>query len=238
MKFWEGCGLDCGSVGPPSASTAWRRRPFAFLEALRAHVTRHGFRPPGCPLTTCGTQTRRLSRQVPDFINRKISRNKWPLFSHRGVSSMPTSSACSMTKANLPGMARLRLSDDWHHADRNIHFVNWVKVSSFLALTEQHSLQCGVDLVVVMTGELPPAEAKQPPMMTRQLIQHRGKNAFEMKGTELPSRVFHALERLLSIRARPFPIVGIELRAVEKGSLPVRHELVRPASPYSLPASR
>ena len=53
-----------------------------------------------------------------------------------GVSSMPTSSAWSMTRANFPGMTSAcdcRSTGTTRIGD--IHFVNWVKASWFLLLT-------------------------------------------------------------------------------------------------------
>jgi hypothetical protein len=68
----EGCGLDCGSEWPPTASTAWKRRPFAFLEALEgttsptpAFSSSQDLRSKPCPLTTVrDPKPARLSRQV------------------------------------------------------------------------------------------------------------------------------------------------------------------------------
>ena len=79
------------------------------------------------------------------------------------MSSMPTSSAWSMTKANFLGIVCLRLSTTGTTRIGTFIFVNWVKVSSFLALTDEDSFERGARLELVMTGKLRPTDSESSP---------------------------------------------------------------------------
>ena len=135
-----------------------------------------------------------------------------------GVSSMPTSSACSMTRANLPGMTRLRLSVVGTTRIGAFNFVNWVKASSFLLLTNNIRSSAASTQLVVMTRELPPAISEAAAHDDQTTHKHRGKNAFEMKGTKLPSRILHALDGVFQFGRGLFQLPALNCERLKKGS--------------------
>ena len=79
-----------------------------------------------------------------------------------------------MTKANFRGIVRLRLSTTGTTRIGTFIFVNWVKVSWFLALTDEDSFERGVHLELVVTGKLRPTESEATSRDNQAANEHRG----------------------------------------------------------------
>ena len=84
--------------------------------------------------------------------------------------------------------------DDGHYADRNVHLCQLGESLFIRRIDRDDSFERGLDLELVMTGKLRPAESEAASRDNQATNQHGRKNALKMKATELARGVFHAFE--------------------------------------------